>query len=103
MKVLENFREHFEKSPELGERLLGIVETQLEKQCEMERAKHSLDARMAWAWFWFRVMTSLLGFAALVVFALVAFRFISAGAVAEASVSLGAGSVSVVAIFVTGR
>lgn len=65
--------------------------------------RHRHRRKLEWAWFGFRVASALLGFGALVVFALVAVQFIGHGAPVEAGVSLGAGAVSVVAIFVTGR
>jgi hypothetical protein len=103
MQVLDHVRDLYKDHPETADRVLGLVELRLQQRFDAETAENRHRRKLEWAWFGFRVASALLGFGALVVFALVAVQFIGHGAPVEAGVSLGAGAVSVVAIFVTGR
>ncbi|QKV80411.1 hypothetical protein [Amycolatopsis sp. Hca4] len=103
MRVLEHVRDLYKEQPDSADRVLKLVETRLQQRHDAEVVHHRHRRRLEWAWFGFRVASALLGFGALVVFALVAVQFIGHGAPTQASVALGAGAVSVVAIFVTGR
>ncbi|MEU8639916.1 hypothetical protein AB0C38_47635 [Amycolatopsis sp. NPDC048633] len=103
MRVLEHVRDLYKEHPDSADRVLKMVETRLQQRHEGEVVHARHRRRLEWAWFGFRAASALLGFGALVVFALVAAQFIGHGAPTQASVALGAGAVSVVAIFVTGR
>ncbi|WP_326948200.1 hypothetical protein OG439_05250 [Amycolatopsis sp. NBC_01307] len=102
-QVLDHVRDLYKDYPDTADRVLGLVELRLQQRYEAETVEARHRRKLEWAWFGFRVASALLGFGALVVFALVAVQFIGHGAPVEAGVSLGAGAVSVVAIFVTGR
>ncbi|WP_410626061.1 hypothetical protein [Amycolatopsis sp. cmx-8-4] len=103
MQVLHHVRHLYKDNPDTADRVLGLIELRLGQRHDAEIVESRHRRRLEWAWFGFRVASALLGFGALVVFALVAVQFIGHGAPVEAGVSLGAGAVSVVAIFVTGR
>jgi hypothetical protein len=103
MQVLDHVRDLYREHPDTAERVLGLVEMRLRERYDAETAENRHRHKLEWAWFGFRVASTLLGFGALLVFALVAVQFIGHGAPVEAGVALGAGAVSVVTIFVTGR
>ena len=103
MRVLEHVRDLYKEHPDTADRVLTMVETRLRQRHDEEVVDARHRRRLEWAWFGFRVASALLGFGALVVLALVAVQFINHGAPTQAGVALGAGAVSVVAIFVTGR
>jgi hypothetical protein len=102
-QVLDHVRDLYKDYPDTADRVLGLVELRLQQRYDAETVEARHRRKLEWAWFGFRVASALLGFGALLVFALVAVQFIGHGAPVEAGVSLGAGAVSVVAIFVTGR
>ncbi|UOX89216.1 hypothetical protein MUY14_00790 [Amycolatopsis sp. FBCC-B4732] len=103
MRVLEHVRDLYKEQPDSADRVLKLVELRLGQRHDAEVVEARHRRRLEWAWFGFRAASALLGFGALVVFALIAAQFIGHGAPTQASVALGAGAVSVVAIFVTGR
>ncbi|WP_158891414.1 hypothetical protein [Amycolatopsis anabasis] len=103
MRVLEHVRELHKANPETADRVLQMVDNRLRQRRETEETQQRHRCRLEWAWFAFRVFMALLGLSALIIFALVAVRFLEHGAPMQASIALGTGAVSVVAIFVTGR
>jgi hypothetical protein len=103
MQVLDHVRDLYQDHPETADRVLALVELRLQQRHDTETVENRHRRKLEWAWFGFRVGSALLGFGALLVFALVAVQFIDHGAPVEAGVALGAGAVSVVTIFVTGR
>lgn len=102
-RVLEHVRELQKESPEVATRVLRMVDARLQHLRKVELGDCEHRRRLEWAWFGFRVFTAVLGFGALIIYAVVATEFIQAGNGVQASVALGAGAASVVAIFVTGR
>lgn len=102
-RVLEHVRELQKESPEVATRVLRMVDTRLQHLRKVELGDCEHRRRLEWAWFGFRVFMAVLGFGALIIYALVAAEFIQSGNAVQASIALGAGGASVVTIFVTGR
>ncbi|WP_148309520.1 hypothetical protein [Kutzneria albida] len=101
--VLDHVRQLHNYSPDIADKVLEMAAEQLKFQREMDEKQSRHTWRLEWAWFGFRVLMATLGFTALVVYSTVSVRLIESGDALHASLVLGAGTASVVAIFVTGR
>lgn len=103
LRVLDHVTKLNKDSPETAKEIMELLRDRLKERKEEDRKLQDHKARVEWAWYLFRIFTSILAFAALIVYAWVAFRFIENHAFTQASVTMGASAASVVAIFVTGR
>jgi hypothetical protein len=102
-QVLNHIRELCKEYPDTADQVLEMVAEQLRHRRDMDATENLHRQRLEWAWFGFRVFMAVLGFVALVIYSIISGDLINAGQPAQASLTLGAGAASVVAIFVTGR
>jgi hypothetical protein len=103
VRVLEQVEKLHAQSPEAASQVMALLTDRVKQRAEMELHSFRHRARLEWAWFAFRVLMAVFGFAGLVVYAVIAGQLIQAGGSAQAGIFLGGGAASVVAIFVTGR
>lgn len=101
--IVRQVKELHAQSPEVAEQVMKLVVDRVQQRSEVERNLLRHRVRLEWAWFGFRVLMAVFGFSALVVYAVIAKELIQAGGSAQATIFLGGGAASVVAIFVTGR
>lgn len=80
------------KHPEMADELMSMARQE-------QRHRQRLD----WAPYVMQVIRLIMGFAALLVLTWASLHFVKAGATAAASIAMGVGAGTVVAIFVTGR
>lgn len=92
LSMLKFIHEVSKVSPDRADQLMQLTQNQV---------RHV--QRIRWAFYALRVLSVLLGFSALLVLAWTSVQFVRAGAIGPATISLGAGAGTIVALFVTGR